>query len=146
MNDADRDGEGTEPVNADFYVGLGKTARWLGSIADGGAPGDITADYDLFNISADVDPYTEDDFRDMVASIIADAKADDAGFDPADGWPWEHRSSTGTDFTYAFNNGCIHVFENGYMVAQHYPNGARRQSEFPEHLTPVAAFPEGGGE
>jgi len=130
-------------MNADFYIGLGDNAHWLGSIADQGGPSEIGVHYDLFNVSGDVEDYTEDDFRRAVAGILADAKADDAGFSAADGddWPWDYPTSARTDYTYAWNNGCIHVFDEGYMVAQHYPNGARKPSVFPKQK--IHAWQEG---
>jgi len=132
--------------HADFYIGLGKTAKWIGSVEGCGAPGDVTANWDLLNEAGAIDDYTETDFRDMVRHIITDARADNAGYRPEDGdeWPWRHLSSAETDYAYAYNNGCIHVFERGYMVAQHYPNGARRKSEFPER--PWGSWPTPGGD
>lgn len=123
-------------MKADFYIGLGDNARWLGSIATDGGPAEVGRVHDLFNTSGDVADYTEDSFTDAVARIVRDVDADDdskrQGWLAADDdvWPWPYPSSTLTDYTYAWNNGCIHVFEEGYMVAQHYPNGARRPSAF----------------
>lgn len=116
-------------MKADFYIGLGEDARWLGSISDHGAPCDVDNGYDLFNTSGANDDYDERSFADAVSSIVAA----DGGHWAESGasWPWVYPTSTGTDYTYAWNNGCIHVFERGYMVAQHYPNGARRASTFP---------------
>jgi hypothetical protein len=120
-------------MRADFYIGLGAEAEWLGSMGDGGHPSEVTSVHDLFNLNGDVDDYTEDTFRQMVESILDDtpdyvlvSRASTGGW-----WPWGYDTSVGTPFAYAWNNGCIHVFENGYMVAQHYPNGARRPSTFP---------------
>jgi len=121
-------------MKADFYIGLGETARWLGSIGEGGEPARMEQ-YDLFNTGSSVEDYTEQSFIDAVRVIVGDAQDDDVPCsvwaDRAGEWPHDHNTSADTDYTYAFNNGCIHVFEEGYMVAQHYPNGARRPSVFP---------------
>lgn len=121
-------------MKADFYIGLGEDARWLASIGDGGHPSEITREHDLFNLDGDISDYTEDTFLRMVESIVDDAPDHvvTRWAYRGDTWPHNYDTSAGTAFTYAWNNGCIHVFEKGYMVAQHYPNGARRPSVFPQ--------------
>lgn len=121
-------------MKADFYIGLGEQAQWLGTVGEGGEPARMEQ-YDLFNTGSSVREYTEDTWREAVQVIIGDAKDDGipgcAWANDGDSWPHDHNTSVDTDNAYAFNNGCIHVFEEGYMVAQHYPNGARRPSTFP---------------
>lgn len=134
-------------MRADFYVGLGENARWLGSIADGGHPAVMTAQHDLFNLDGNESDYAETTFVGMAESIVNDAH--DAGVPvrwAALGaeWPWDYDTSVGTQYTYAWNNGCIHVFEYGYMIAQHYPNGARRPSVFPSMVRHHPANPVAG--
>jgi hypothetical protein len=136
-------------MKADFYIGLGENARWLGSIGDYGHPGQLAAEVDLFNINninSEFEDYTEDTFVQLVEEIMDElpehvimSRASTGGT-----WPWDHNTSAQTRFTYAFNNGCIHVFEEGYMVAQHYPNGARKPSAFPSMVRHHPANPEAG--
>jgi hypothetical protein len=133
-------------MKADFYIGLGENARWLGSIGDGGHPAVVTREHDLFNLDGNIDDYTEDTFVAMVESILDDAPNHVLVARPSVGgtWPWDHNTSAGTAFAYAWNNGCIHVFEEGYMVAQHYPNGARRPSVFPSMIRKNPTHPAAG--
>lgn len=79
-------------TRADFYVGKGKDAEWLGSIAWDGydIPGYITA------------AKTEENYRKAVDVFLK--KRDDATF-PADGWPWPWNNSGTTDCSYWFFDG-----------------------------------------
>jgi hypothetical protein len=134
-------------MRADFYVGLGDNARWLGSIANGGNPAAVGATHDLFNLDGDQNDYSEKTFVGLVESIITDRH--DQGYtvrlaSSGGEWPWDYDRSTGTDYTYAWNNGCIHVFEYGFMIAQHYPNGARKPSTFPSMVRKHPANPVAG--
>lgn len=133
-------------MKADFYIGLGQDARWLGSIRDGGHPAVVAKDHDLFNMDGNVEDYDEDTFVELVNAILADVPdhVPVARADRNDLWPWTYDTSVGTAFTYAWNNGCIHVFEHGYMVAQHYPNGARRPSVFPSMVRKHPVNPRAG--
>jgi hypothetical protein len=81
-------------TRADFYVGTGKEAEWLGSVAfDGyewaeGLPNEIAS------------AKTGEDFRDLVAAMLA--SRDDATT-PAQGWPWPWKTSRLTDYVYYFD-------------------------------------------
>lgn len=140
-------------MDADFYIGLGDTAVWLGSVRGMGDPATIQG-FGLFNDNLDHsrDDYGEADYRALVAEIIdaaADLYADgdhdvDSWSADSEEWPWDHDTSVGTSYAYAWNNGCIHVFEEGYLMAQHYPNGARRPSSFPSMVRQHPANPVAG--
>lgn len=78
-------------TRADFYVGRGETAEWLGSIAMDGYPDGID---DAVKGSS-----TEAQYRAAVAAFIA---ADDRGTTPEMGWPWPWEDSRTTDYAYAF--------------------------------------------
>ena len=84
-------------TRADFYVGRGKDAEWLGSIAWDGYPGGLEAPQLL---AATGEPH----FREEVASLLA--KRDD-GTVPGDGWPWPWKDSQTTDYAYAFDDGKV---------------------------------------
>lgn len=83
-------------TRADFYVGRGVNAEWLGSIAwDGykeGIPDQILAITD------------EAEYRAAVAEFIA--KRDD-GTTPEMGWPWPWDTSHTTDCCYAFEGDAV---------------------------------------
>jgi hypothetical protein len=84
-------------TRADFYVGRGKKAEWIGSIAWGGYP----EPHIKAKLLADCD---EDAWRKRVADFIA--KRDD-GTKPSDGWPWPWDDSNTTDWAYTIDDGKV---------------------------------------
>lgn len=121
-------------TNADFYIGLGEDAKWIGSLSVDGSTADMD-DAGLFGPPPDdMELYTETTFLNVVLDVLGLADDADRGYLAAnlDPWPWPWKDSVGTDMAYAFAKGCIHVFERGYLVALHYPNGARNPSRFPQ--------------
>ena len=125
---------------ADFYIGLGEDAEWLGSLSADGTPAELDA-VNLFGPTADGELYTEATFREIVAATLAKAVEADRGYDANDPWPWPYPSSHGTDYVYVFVNGTIHVFEKGFnavdsiegafLTTLHYQNATRRPGRFP---------------
>lgn len=83
-------------TRADFYVGRGKNAEWLGSIAWDGYPDGI--DSLLLRCRS------EEAWRTLVAEYIAGR---DDGTKPEDGWPWPWKDSATTDYAYAFDEGRV---------------------------------------
>lgn len=79
-------------TRADFYIGRGKQAEWMGSIAWDGYPSGI--DKKLLKSK------TEDDFKNNLESFFAEREDVSR---PADGWPWPWDDSGTTDFSYAFD-------------------------------------------
>lgn len=79
-------------TRADFYVGRGPEAEWLGSIAFDGYPSGI--DDELLNAK------DEAAYRKSVAAQFADC---DHATLPEQGWPWPWEDSQTTDFAYAFD-------------------------------------------
>lgn len=76
-------------TRADFYVGRGREAEWLGSIAwDGHEVGRIR------------EATSEGNFRTFVAAFLAER--DDATL-PEAGWPWPWNDSGTTDCVYAWD-------------------------------------------
>lgn len=82
-------------TRADFYVGRGENAEWLGSIAFDGYPSGLP---DILRRRA------EKSFRAQVERIM---KTDDSATRPSDGWPWPWDDSGTTDFAYAFEGGKV---------------------------------------
>jgi hypothetical protein len=85
-------------TRADFYVGRGDTAEWIGSITWDGYPHGI--DTAVFEAS------TEDGYRTAVTEFFAPRK--DVTM-PNEPWPWPWENSQTTDYAYAFDGGAVHA-------------------------------------
>ena len=85
-------------TRADFYVGTGLTAEWLGSIAYDGYPGDKTNGVRVC--------VTQTAFRAAVAKLAAE----DDFTSPEMGWPWPWENSQMTDYAYCFDTDHVAVF------------------------------------
>lgn len=85
-------------TRADFYVGRGKTAEWIGSVAWDGYPGG-------FDRNGLMDATDEEGFRAAVAAELA-SREDATTVDK--GWPWPWNDSHTTDYAYAFDGGAVH--------------------------------------
>lgn len=83
-------------TRADFYVGRGEKAEWLGSIALDGYPDGFD---DGFFDCAD-----EAHFREKIAAYISGRRD---GTKPEQGWPWPWDTSATTDFAYAWDAGRV---------------------------------------
>lgn len=83
-------------TRADFYVGRGKTAEWLGSIAWDGYPERRTEPA----WSAD----SEERFRAGVSEVLTQ---EEDGTRPDQGWPWPWDDSNTTDYAYAWDGGKV---------------------------------------
>lgn len=95
-------------TRADFYVGKGKAAEWIGSIAYDGYRGGIAVDV--------LEAKTATNFRNAVEAFLGDR--DDASR-PSQGWPWPWNDSGITDCSYWFYDGqCweAYGYPHEYMV------------------------------
>lgn len=89
-------------TRADFYVGRGKSAEWLGSIAwDGYPTGDKAG---IFRSE------TEEVYRQEVAAFLVR----EDGTVPSMGWPWPWNDSQTTDYAYAFDCGKVYGSDFGH--------------------------------
>lgn len=79
-------------TRADFYIGRGKNAEWLGSVAWDGYPSGIPAE--IFG------SINEAEYRHKVNGFIAGRRD---GTLPRDGWPWPWGDSGTTDYAYCFD-------------------------------------------
>ena len=79
-------------TRADFYVGRGESAEWIGSIGWDGYPDGIP--------TAVLSASTEADFRKAVEVFASDRNDFTA---PDQGWPWPWDNSRTTDYAYAFD-------------------------------------------
>ena len=85
-------------TKADFYVGCGKSALWLGSIMKDGMPDKIAEDI-IFSINeAQYERRVKTMLVKKINSIL-----------PGDGWPWLWDDSKMTDFSYFFFNDRVHA-------------------------------------
>lgn len=113
-------------TRADFYVGRGSDAEWLGSIAWDGYPDGTPRDL--------VASETEETFRAEAARMLS---AQDATT-PAMGWPWPWTNSSGTDYSYAWDDGAVWAacFGGPWVRADAIP----ADGVWPE--APEATFPD----
>lgn len=91
-------------TRADFYVGRGEEAEWLGSVGFDGYPAGIES-Y-VFNAT------TEQDYREAVTNFL-DQETYHAT-KPEMGWPWPWGDSRTTDYAYAFEDGKIYASSFGH--------------------------------
>lgn len=90
-------------TRADFYVGRGENAEWLGSVAWDGYPSGFDAA--LFKHT------NETEWRAAVSAMLA--SRDDATL-PERGWPWPWDDSQMTDYAYAFALNAVHASSFGH--------------------------------
>jgi len=90
-------------TRADFYVGRGENAEWLGSIAWDGYPERIP--------NTILAQHNEAVYRLEVGLFLGDRN--DATL-PEMGWPWPWKDSKITDYAYAFDNGKVYAASFGY--------------------------------
>ena len=110
-------------TRADFYVGRGKDAEWIGSIAYDGYPEGMDEEQ-LFGAS------DADAFRACVRSM---SERDD--FTPPDmGWPWPWDDSRTTDYAYAFDDGQVWIssFGHPWMTHEQHSDKSFRDANYDE--------------
>jgi hypothetical protein len=118
-------------TRADFYVGRGKDAEWLGSIAWDGYPSGISLtgiEKDSFGVETHsdfpegqhlFDSTTKEEFASRLAQFFQNRT--DVTL-PSMGWPWPWEDSHLTDYTYAFDNGVVYGSRYGrhwFIASQH---------------------------
>ncbi len=97
-------------TRADFYIGRGVQAEWIGSIAWDGHPDTVMGkrkDRGEPNKFGRSD--TEAKFRKRFLRYVADLE--DAAVPPAP-WPWPWADSRMTDYVYAFDDGGVWVTDH----------------------------------
>lgn len=82
-------------TRADFYVGKGKDAEWVGSIAYDGHPGNYP---EIEKCS------TEEDYRTAVKGLFSEVSH---ATRPEQGWPWPWKDSGTSDYAYCFVDGKV---------------------------------------
>lgn len=106
-------------TRADFYVGHGKNAEWLGSQRYDGFPERLPNDL--------VMAATEDHYRKAVAGHLASLGH---GILPRCGWPWPWGGSSMTNVAYAFDGGEVWaaIFGYGWYPADDLPEDRDSQT------------------
>jgi hypothetical protein len=88
-------------TRADYYVGTGIEAEWIGSVA-----------WDGDEVEPPVKKAkTEQSYRKAVKTFLE--SRDDASF-PKDGWPWPWDDSGTSDCAFTFSNGKFKKFKGPY--------------------------------
>jgi len=82
-------------TRADFYVGRGPAAEWVGSVAYDGDPDNYPAIMALT---------TEETYR---AAVLKELSSRDDATLPAQGWPWPWEDSSTSDYAIAFDAGGV---------------------------------------
>lgn len=100
-------------TRADFYIGRGIEAEWLGSQAWDGYPEAVIPDLQQMALAAG-GLTTEAGFRSTITAYLA--TRDDATL-PEHGWPWPWDTSATTDRAYCFDGGIIWT-TMGYPMEQ----------------------------
>ena len=113
-------------TRADFYVGRGESAEWLGSIAWDGYPNGIS--------EAVLKAKTAAAYRRHVEMFFGSR---DDTTRPEWGWPWPWETSATTDYAYAFDKGRVYAscFGGKWYVAT-----SKRLNE-DDNPRKVAVFP-----
>jgi hypothetical protein len=117
-------------TRADFYVGRGKDAEWLGSIGWDGYPDGMPDG--LFDVA------DEGEWRGRISAFLAERED---GTKPEQGWPWPWDDSGTTDYAYAFDGGKVYLSSFGEQWQTLEEEQARAAEPEPPDLPKTATFP-----
>jgi hypothetical protein len=120
-------------TRADFYVGKGEKAEWLGSIAWDGYPEGINKGV--------LNARTERGFRQALKNFFSER--DDVS-KPETGWPWPWEDSQTTDYAYAFDAGKVWVsgFGRPYLTVKQRDKVGASEELYKEYSKrPKQVFP-----
>lgn len=120
---------------ADFYLGRGPDAKYLGTISHG-APGQLKVWTRFTAPDPEEKLFQSSDFCTAVVDLMThctEATPEEGpGFRYAwTTWPHERDDSSDTAWTYSFDNGAVYVDRRGYLQAVIYSNQARKPSVYP---------------
>lgn len=111
-------------TRADFYVGVGQSAEWIGSVA---YDGDWWTENRRHADAALIRARSVARFRTLVCAELASRS--DATF-PGMGWPWPWDSSALTDCVYAFVDGRVCVITGDDKALADFPNMRKPRDGF----------------
>lgn len=108
-------------TRADFYIGSGSKAEWLGSVGWDGYEWEEDSDCALMKAT------TADEFRAAVGGIATEREDFTA---PKRGWPWPWPDSSTTDRAYMLIDGSVWVYHFGKRGAAlaDFPDMRARQN------------------
>lgn len=109
-------------TRADFYVGVGPNAEWLGSVAWDGYEWQEKPDCSLMKAK------TEEEFRSAV-KLISEKRDDWTSVEQ--GWPWPWNDSFTTDRTYAFVDGKTQDYNWGCLPLEDEDEDTVKTVEWP---------------
>jgi hypothetical protein len=118
-------------TRADFYIGRGEYAHWLGSIAWDGYPSGI--DESVLTATS------EDEFFGALYQFMKDRPDRTWAYR---GWPWPWEDSSTTDYAYAFDGGKVWAscFGHEWFLASEGEKESEDDDETPSGKT--AVFPQ----
>lgn len=135
-------------TRADYYIGRGVDAQWLGSTAWDGYPDGMPPEL--------LTAVTEAEFRSVLAGM-ADTRPDFT-IPKTDNWPWPWKDSHLTDYTYAFDSDTVYVssFGDDWFKATEGDPGHPDDAPYPpkhhvtcaqcgNHAAPAVEYPLRGG-
>ena len=119
-------------TRADFYVGVGVDAEWLGSIAFDGYPKGIEPRI--------LHAQNEAGYRQVVKEFVAQS---DHGTTPEQGWPWPWEDSRTTDYAYAWTpRGEVRASCFGHAWFDPTKEQTDEEMQEEQSLGKVVAFPD----
>lgn len=110
-------------TRADFYIGTGESAQWLGSVAWDGY--EWCEDLECALMKAKTE-------KEFLAAIRDIANKRDDFTSPNQGWPWPWENSFTTDRAYAFVNGKAEWFAWGKQPSESDPEELERVCDWPD--------------
>lgn len=110
-------------TRADFYVGVGADAEWLGSVGWDGYEWQEDPECPLMSAT------TEDEYRKAVAGIAVERED---WTSPDDGWPWPWNDSFTTDRAYAFVGGRTQDYDWGRLPPQSEEDEPKKTVDWPD--------------
>lgn len=132
-------------TRADFYVGRGPEAEWLGSVSWDGYPSGLSHEH--YSKSGKIDIFgaeTEESYREQVQQML-DSR-DDATQPTTERWPWPWEDSRTTDYAYAFEGGKVYASSFGHTWFEVDLNAENcGEPEEYETAEKVAVFPNMAG-
>lgn len=108
-------------TRADFYIGRGEDAEWLGSIGWDGYPSGAPEHV--------IKAKSEDEYRAKVSALVTTK--------PSDGWPWPWDDSATSDYAYAWDVGSVHA--SGFGGRWFDPS---KDETDEDHAAKEAVFPD----
>lgn len=123
-------------TRADFYVGRGESAEWLGSIAWDGYP---------MRPGTPAPMLAAKDRSEWDILFLRHIRSDPSFTSPEHGWPWPWGDSATTDYAYTIDDGKVWVscFGSPWWPADRLPSGDEDWDNPPPSLSlRPAKFPD----